>query len=224
MLFYYYDRLIIEKCAIKSEITEAKSATGFFERENERRKQEIQDLSRQLCYLLNYHRNKLVPDSDDDFTNLTAGGIITKKLVTFKDIEELQENNRKLLALVRELSSKKEEAESMDLNEIVKLKEDYTKISAQHQELLENYATQSDILKLTISQRDSMKHLGRGDISMESAPSAMDASYHEEQNITSTSGEVVEELRLKLTETEQRLSDVTKEFDTYRIERKENER
>lgn len=43
--------------------------------------------------------------------DLASSQIITKKLVTFKDIEELQENNQKLLSIVRTLSSRQEEME-----------------------------------------------------------------------------------------------------------------
>ena len=46
-----------------------------------------------------------------DMDNLASSEIISKKLVTVKDIEELQENNQKLLSIVRTLSSRQEEIE-----------------------------------------------------------------------------------------------------------------
>lgn len=48
--------------------------------------------------------------------------IISEKLVTFKDISELQDNNQKLLALVRELSTQQEDAEKAAVDQRYSLK------------------------------------------------------------------------------------------------------
>lgn len=52
----------------------------------------------------------------------SAQDIISKRLVTFATIEDLQENNQKLLALVRQLSEKHEAEESVSTKEYHELK------------------------------------------------------------------------------------------------------
>lgn len=54
--------------------------------------------------------------------SLSSGDIITKRLVTFNDIAELQSTNQRLLALVRELSTQQEEAEAFDPATIADMK------------------------------------------------------------------------------------------------------
>lgn len=44
-------------------------------------------------------------------SDMSANEVISKKLITFRDTKELQENNLKLILLVRDLSSKLEEIE-----------------------------------------------------------------------------------------------------------------
>lgn len=70
-----------------------------------------------MCFLLKEvqeSRTSAAVDTSEfsmDMDNLASSEIISKKLVTFKDIEELQENNQKLLSIVRTLSSRQEEIE-----------------------------------------------------------------------------------------------------------------
>ena len=73
----------------------------------------------QVCFLLREveeSRGGGSVNASGDFsstmeTELASSQIISKKLVTFRDIEELQENNQKLLSIVRTLSSRQEEIE-----------------------------------------------------------------------------------------------------------------
>lgn len=57
----------------------------------------------------------MVPQNDTSMTidddELSSSKVISRHLVTFRDIEELQEKNQQLLAVVRSLSAKKEEVE-----------------------------------------------------------------------------------------------------------------
>ncbi|XP_020801103.1 nucleoprotein TPR [Drosophila serrata] len=86
--------------------------------EGKKLKQTHSDLSRQVCMLLD-ELNCLrsgVPRSRnrserDDRMEMTTDGLITRELVTFDSIQELQENNVKLLAITRELTAMAEEQE-----------------------------------------------------------------------------------------------------------------
>lgn len=81
--------------------------------------------------------------------------IISKKLVTFRDIEDLQENNKRLLALVRELSSKHEEMEAnrpdMDMSA---LHEQVNGLAAELSASKENLNQQTALVEQLVRQRD----------------------------------------------------------------------
>ena len=52
-------------------------------------------------------------DTDESVFAGDADDIITKRLVTFKDIHELQKRNAELLAVVREMSANQVKAETL---------------------------------------------------------------------------------------------------------------
>lgn len=77
-----------------------------------------QDLSRQVCHLLQIieqaRGGKGVMNDDSMITSDMSGNdVITKRLVTFGDIQELQQNNVQLLAIVRDLTTKVEEMDEI---------------------------------------------------------------------------------------------------------------
>lgn len=91
---------------------------------------------------------------------MSANDVISKKLVTFSDIAELQENNQKLLVLVRDLSSKLEEMEDIQNNidqasYEAKL-ETYSRRLEDMQKLQED---QTQLLNNCMQQRDKYKKL-----------------------------------------------------------------
>ena len=83
-----------------------------------------------MCYLIKSveeARGGFVSDIDVsqvsyDDSESSAQHVISKKLVTFSCIQDLQQNNQKLLALVRQLSEKQEAAEKISASEFNDLK------------------------------------------------------------------------------------------------------
>lgn len=107
-------------------------------RENARLKKELADLSRQVCHLLReveqLRSGSSTTSTDQDLSDsISSSDIITKRLVTFSDIADLQSNNQRLLALVRELSERQEQAESYDPVMIAKLETEIEKLKEQQQ-------------------------------------------------------------------------------------------
>lgn len=104
--------------------------------------------------------NRSFNDSNADLDNLTGQEIIRKKLVTFKDIEELQENNHKLLALVKDLTKRQEEMEraagEMNFAEMKDRVEEYSK---QIEELQMAQENNGKMLDLVVKQRDMYKSM-----------------------------------------------------------------
>ncbi|KAF8776767.1 Nucleoprotein TPR-like protein [Argiope bruennichi] len=116
---------------ILEERNDAKRICNLTARENARLKSQVSDLNRQVQVLLkeveearggtikNHCDNSAMSEevtSSDDFT---AAKIISRHLVTFRDIEEIQMKNQKLLAVIRDLSEQQEEMEKKLSTEIM---------------------------------------------------------------------------------------------------------
>lgn len=160
------DNLITERVIEREQLQETASKYSFLDRENRRLKTSQADLARQVCYLIKEIekiRGNLVCEGNDASTvsaDMTAGEVITKKLVTFKSVDELHENNQKLLLLVRDLSTKLEELEenqSQFDQSLYKIKvDDYSK-RLENMELTHRHQTQ--MIQSYIQQRDRYKLL-----------------------------------------------------------------
>lgn len=82
-----------------------------------------------------------------------------QRLVTFNDVAELQSNNQRLLALVRELTTKQEEAEAFDPSAIAKLKMEIDALRDQQADSLEQLGRQNKMMEMVINQREMYKNL-----------------------------------------------------------------
>lgn len=135
---------------------------GVALRENARLKKELADLSRQVCHLLReveqLRSGSCSTSTDQDMSDsVSSADIITKRLVTFSDLAELQSNNQRLLALVRELSERQEEAESYDPASVAKLKLEIESMKEQQQDNLEQLKKQNRMMATVMNQRDTYK-------------------------------------------------------------------
>ncbi|XP_023303718.2 nucleoprotein TPR [Lucilia cuprina] len=153
ILAHQRDELLSKKTDMEELLVDAHAKLNHMERENKKLKHSQTDLSRQVCYLLKeieQLRIGLTTDgancSSSQWGNMTTtDDVISKKLVTFNNITELQENNQKLLLLVRDLSTKLEEAEALkqELDE------------ASYQEKLESYASKFQSMQDTLNQQNN---------------------------------------------------------------------
>ncbi|XP_050326890.1 nucleoprotein TPR [Bactrocera neohumeralis] len=150
ILAHQRDELLSKKADMEDLMDNAHSKINHLERENKKLKNSQNDLSRQVCYLLKeveQLRIGLISDNGPNQSgNLsTTDDVISKKLVTFNSIVELQENNQKLLLLVRDLSTKLEDAET--------LKQQMD--AAAYQEKIENYAKKFQSMQETLNQQNN---------------------------------------------------------------------
>ncbi|XP_065213613.1 nucleoprotein TPR-like isoform X2 [Planococcus citri] len=111
-----YGQLELDYDVMKEKLSDSERNTARLTRENERLHKTISDLSRQVCFLLKEVEESrggeiLIRQVGDSSDYLNSSDIISKKLVTFHDIQELQQNNQKLLATIRDLSEEFENAE-----------------------------------------------------------------------------------------------------------------
>ncbi|GLV34014.1 Megator [Carabus blaptoides fortunei] len=235
------ENMIVECHRLRDECSDAKKSESRALRENERMKKEITDLSRQVCFLLkeveaSRTASTLSPDRDISMSDsISSADIISKKLVTFSDIQELQATNQKLLALVRELSSKQEEAECLDVASIVALKEKVNTLRESQTQMLITQERQNRMLEKAIKQRDNYRNLCQKSLklpTLEDDLIPMDQSSSTESEIQNQKSTVdpekekriIKELEEKLVEHKKELDQLKEEYDTYKKEKCANEK
>lgn len=112
----------LEYNRLKDDYAECLKLNLHFEKENKKLKQELNDLGQQVCFLLkeieisrggNLFGDKDVSTSTTSSSEHSSFQIISRNLVTFSDIQELQTNNQKLLKLIRDLCDKQEEMDEI---------------------------------------------------------------------------------------------------------------
>ncbi|XP_058789794.1 nucleoprotein TPR [Phymastichus coffea] len=161
------DELLIENSRLQENTNEANRLVSHFTKENQKLKSELADLAKQVCYLLKEVEEKrigeTIPMSEAnsvESNNLASSQIISRKLVTFRDIESLQENNQKLLSIVRILSSRQEEIEKAtdEINSGV-MKEKLERYIEQLNEMQAAQNRQAKMLEGILKQRDMYKKM-----------------------------------------------------------------
>lgn len=197
------DNMITERVVEREKLQEATSKYAYLDRENKRLKTCQVDLSRQVCFLLKeveQLRGGMVSDGHNQSicTDMSADELITKKLVTFGNMDELQENNQKLLLLVRDLSTKLEEIEETQSNfdqstyeskiaEYTKRLEHMDQQQRHQAQMIQQYIQQRDRYKLLYFE--IMKDVGKPilNISMDGSIAENMETVDEETPLASTS-------------------------------------
>lgn len=187
-----------------------------------------------MCFLLKeieVSRTVSTPSPDRDMSISDSIGssaeIISKKLVTFSDIQELQANNQKLLALVRELTSKQEEVDCMDAASIVNLKERVVSLRDKQAELLEELERQSKILQSVIKQRDMYKDMYQKSAKLGLLDDDLQMDHSEgnsENRIDTERDKKLKELEDKITAQNKEITELKEEYETYRKDKMANEK
>ncbi|KAK7873764.1 hypothetical protein R5R35_005762 [Gryllus longicercus] len=240
------DIIAKESEVLNEEIKGVKKLKDQLERENERLKKELVDLSTQVCFLLKENqeiranqqcvRVKSENQIDDIPEIISASEVISKHLVTFSNIQELQSTNKKLLSLVRELSEKAEKEEMQvegkeSYEEIKTLLEIRTKELDETKERLSRYSKmmekamqQMEYFKNKIHregsitdsriEEDTSNTKSPEKLGLISNSSAASCDIHEEE---------IKELTEKFRKSEKDLQELQEEFDMYRTERQTNE-
>lgn len=167
--------------------------------------------------------------SSMDTDDILSSQVISKKLVTFKDIEELQENNQKLLAVVRALSSRQEEIErATDEINSGEMKEKLDRYMEQLADMQAAQDRHSKMMDGLLKQRDTYKIMYQQILksSNEKKEAEKDVEEHksEEEPKTTKGNEEKEEWSRKLKNAEDRIKHISDEYDIYRKERTAHEK
>lgn len=245
------DNLISECNTYREECAESKRLSNYHIRENKKLKTQMSDLGRQVCFLtktIHELRGDAVPMNDSSSlleTPQNAADLISKNLVTFGDIQELQTNNEKLLLIVREMTNRLEEAEKNvggadTVSLQVKIDEQEKKISSLH----EQQQQQIKMVNSVIRQRDTYRKLyqelldnsahykPKSDKTANVEELADDSKNGDNSNVqlnsktTSMSPQLhkSKEVEQKLLQALEKLKALEDEYDTYKKEKNINEK
>lgn len=168
--------------------------------------------------------------SSVDTDDILSSQIISKKLVTFKDIEELQENNQKLLAVVRALSSRQEEIErATDEINSGEMKEKLDRYMEQLTDMQAAQDRQSKMLDGLLKQRDMYKNMyqqmkNSNEKKKEDTDKDIEDGKSKSEEESTKSNEEKEKLCKKLKEAEDKCKHVSDEYEIYRKERTAHEK
>ncbi|XP_011301181.1 nucleoprotein TPR [Fopius arisanus] len=239
------DELLTENNRLQETADEAARLSSHQTRENQRLKTELSDLARQVCFLLKEVQESRtgtrLPTGDETAmeTDLASSQLISKRLVTFRDIEELQENNQKLLSIVRTLSTRQEEIErSNDDLQSGELNEKLARYLEQLSEMQAAQERQSKMLDGLMRQRDMYKSMyqqalnqtpGQGvkdsQESLQQDSSSEDKSTSEDpEKSLQAQVDTIKELERKLSDAEIKLKAISDEYSTYKKEKAAHEK
>lgn len=114
------DLAVEESESEKQNSLEAQRLLAQAQRSSQRFEKQVVDLSKQVAFLvreveeLRGNRMRDAPADEDPFVTSSEGSastVISRHLVTFRDVVELQQRNQMLLTTLREVTEKQEEEE-----------------------------------------------------------------------------------------------------------------
>ncbi|NXG62518.1 TPR protein, partial [Hemiprocne comata] len=101
---------------LQEDADKANKHASLLERENQRLEIQVKDLSQQICVLLmeleEARGNHVIRDEEVSSADISSSSeVISQHLVSYRNIEELQQQNQRLLVALRELGEAREKEE-----------------------------------------------------------------------------------------------------------------
>ena len=151
-------------------------------RDNDRLNKQCKDLGQQVAVLLReveaarFGRTTRNTSTESE-TALDADGAISGRLVSFKNVQELQQRNAELLTVIREVTSKQEASEAKLVEErTADLKKELENVKEQLEELTDARRRQEVLVENIVVQRDMYKSMIDSQDQMSSARSPLASS------------------------------------------------
>ena len=168
------EELAAEKRRLEAVVNETQSTGRRGERERRALEQQLKDLGQQVARLLHEAQSAgtaaRAAAGASQFSGGNASDLTTQLLVEFKDIEELQQQNQRLLRVNRELS---QAAEATRAEAEEELRREYesqlARVSEELSDLRRNRESAEELLAQVVRQRDTLRQLlqgGDGDLNV----------------------------------------------------------
>lgn len=246
LLLQQRDELVDKKLALEQELEQAHFDVTRHVKENKKLKQSQVDLSRQVCLLLD-ELNCLRAGVNRSRSQTPHAAVhnssdaISRDLVTFESIVELQEQNVKLLALIRELTSELEANEQKnDELELKAFEEKFEKATKRLVEMEESLNQKNNTISTLIAKCerykkfyfDAQKKLGSQIIDLDDSTVLIDESQSEKAKTVEKTQQLEAEAKLerRIRSLEQQLDDEAKKYaalkenyDYYTSEKRKND-
>ncbi|KAF6202591.1 hypothetical protein GE061_002989 [Apolygus lucorum] len=234
------DDLENEQIRLRRANAEIESTNNFLARENKKHSGTINDLGRQVCLLLREveaARGNIIPLHDTSpearAEARTSSEVIAKHLVTFKNLKELQLKNQQLLAAIHALGASQESVELDKENEKVKaLKSELDRAEGKIGDLVEREKFLQKELDVIKNQRDVYHRLFRQHVkpgTQTSAVGDVSADLSQSMDVSPSKQTTSSPSKPKTSEEDEKsfkivLEELKKEYNTYREEKKTNEK
>ena len=157
------EELAAEKRRLETANTEAQAALRRSARDRKSLEQQVKDLGQQVARLLHEAQNGARGLPAGQFSGGDASDVTTQLLVEFSNIEELLQQNQRLLRVNRELS---QAAEATRAEAEEELRREYeaqlAKVSSELSELRRNRENSEELLAQVVRQRDTLRQLLQG--------------------------------------------------------------
>ncbi|XP_048845940.1 nucleoprotein TPR isoform X2 [Brienomyrus brachyistius] len=151
---------------LQKETDEANKRTSVLERENQRFELQVTDLSQQIRVLLielEEARGNHVVREHTDISSAdisSSSEVITQRLVTFRSVEELQQQNQRLLVALRDLGEAREKEElEATTSRKTELEQSLEKAQRELEQLREQRSHQMQLTESIVRQRDMYRIL-----------------------------------------------------------------
>ncbi|CAB1332063.1 unnamed protein product [Coregonus sp. 'balchen'] len=144
---------------------EANKRSSLLERDNQRSEVQLADMAQQICVLLieleEARGNHVAPNEEVSSADISSTSeVITQHLVTFRGVEELQQQNQRLLVALRELSDAQERDETETTGtKRGELERSLEKAQAELEALREQRSHQMQLAESIVRQRDMYRVL-----------------------------------------------------------------
>lgn len=154
----------------RDEALEARRQLGLAQRNCTRLEKQATDLGRQVRHLVReveeLRGNRRMDDGPADEAVTSSDGsadsVITRHLVTFRDVEELQRRNVELLNALREVTERQEEEERSALSEkTAGIERALEKALAEVEQMREARRRQEELVQGIVEQRDMYRMLAQ---------------------------------------------------------------
>ncbi|XP_069912335.1 nucleoprotein TPR isoform X3 [Oryctolagus cuniculus] len=224
---------------LQEDTDKANKHSSVLERDNQRMEIQVKDLSQQIRVLLmeleEARGNHVIRDEEVSSADISSSSeVISQHLVSYRNIEELQQQNQRLLVALRELGETREREEqettSSKITELqLRLESSLTELeqlreSRQHQmQLVDSIVRQRDMYRILLSQTTGvvipLQASSLEDISLMSTPKRSSTS----QTVsTPAPGPVIEST--EAIEAKAALKQLQEIFENYKKEKADNEK
>nr|XP_060630494.1 nucleoprotein TPR isoform X1 [Anolis sagrei ordinatus] len=150
---------------LQEDADKANKQASLLERENQRLESQVRDLSQQIRVLLmeleEARGNHVIRDEEVSSADISSSSeVITQHLVSYRNIEELQQQNQRLLVALRELGEAKEKEEQETASsKISELQSQLGEAISELEKLRESRHHQMQLVDSIVRQRDMYRIL-----------------------------------------------------------------